>query len=355
MSQKNSPHYFLSANAGEGFLSLYEDAISPYDYDKIFVIYGGPGTGKSTIMHRMGEMAESAGASTEYIHCSSDPHSLDGVICIKNGKRIAVLDGTPPHPRTITSPGFKEELWDIGTFFNVISLAKQGECILEQSKKKKKAYALAYHWLGAARLCHENIQTAYREQLSLPKMREQIHRTLRKLPTHDKSNGVKMLARAYGMFGETVETRAFCQSENIVVLRGPKYAAEVYLSVWEGVLREKGIAHTKYLSPLAPAFLDGIYIPALGCSYIHESLWRASGEVRKINMQRFKIGTGYKDTSLKEACKVEKKLLSMALSALCEASRAHFALEDIYKTVVDFEALGKKSEEWIAHALLSLE
>ena len=72
--------YFLGANSPQGFYSLYDQLICPEQARAIYILKGGPGCGKSTLMRRVGALAEQAGVPVEYIICSGDPASLDGVI-----------------------------------------------------------------------------------------------------------------------------------------------------------------------------------------------------------------------------------------------------------------------------------
>ena len=91
------PHiqYFLGANSPTGFYSLYDCLISPQEARAVYILKGGPGCGKSTLMRKVGTWAEEAGLETEYILCSGDPDSLDAVIL--PGRDVAIVDGTAPH------------------------------------------------------------------------------------------------------------------------------------------------------------------------------------------------------------------------------------------------------------------
>ena len=90
------PHiqYFLGANSPTGFYSLYDHLIPPEQARAVFILKGGPGCGKSTLMRRIGAWAEEAGLETEYILCSGDPDSLDALIL--PGRATAIVDGTAP-------------------------------------------------------------------------------------------------------------------------------------------------------------------------------------------------------------------------------------------------------------------
>ena len=76
------PHieYFLGANSPTGFYSLYDHLLPPEQARAIYILKGGPGCGKSTLMRKVAAWAQEAGLETEYILCSGDPDSLDAVV-----------------------------------------------------------------------------------------------------------------------------------------------------------------------------------------------------------------------------------------------------------------------------------
>ena len=76
---------FMGANSPIGFCSFFEEIYNPYKNHHPYIIKGGPGTGKSTVMKKVARKAEEKGYDTELIYCSSDPSSLDGII-VKNIK-----------------------------------------------------------------------------------------------------------------------------------------------------------------------------------------------------------------------------------------------------------------------------
>ena len=57
----------------------------------LVAIVGRPNVGKSTLLKKIAALSEKNGFTTDRIHCSSSPTSLDGVII--GEKRIAVIDG----------------------------------------------------------------------------------------------------------------------------------------------------------------------------------------------------------------------------------------------------------------------
>ncbi|MTI48455.1 ATPase [Sporosalibacterium faouarense] len=85
---------FPGGNTSKGFFSYY-DYIIENDANRIFVIKGGPGTGKSSMMKKVAQDMLDRGYDVEYHHCSSDNNSIDGIVIPK--LRVAMIDGTAPH------------------------------------------------------------------------------------------------------------------------------------------------------------------------------------------------------------------------------------------------------------------
>ena len=69
MSTEPQVRYFLGANSPGGFYSLYDQLIDPAEADAVFILKGGPGCGKSTLMKRVAAAAEERGLQVEYIRC----------------------------------------------------------------------------------------------------------------------------------------------------------------------------------------------------------------------------------------------------------------------------------------------
>lgn len=88
-------HYFAAANTSAGFVSFFDALFDPKQLKKIYILKGGPGVGKSTLMKNAALAAQKNGFHPIFYHCSSDPKSLDGLLIPETGK--AVLDGTAPH------------------------------------------------------------------------------------------------------------------------------------------------------------------------------------------------------------------------------------------------------------------
>lgn len=102
-----SIRFFLGANSGEGFQSLYPQILDLHETHDFLILKGGPGAGKSTFMKRIARATEQAGTPVEYIYCSGDPDSLDAILLPEC--RTAIADGTSPHGRA--TKGLSKETW----------------------------------------------------------------------------------------------------------------------------------------------------------------------------------------------------------------------------------------------------
>ena len=67
MQAQPQVRFFLGANSPGGFYSLYDQLIDPAQAEEIYILKGGPGCGKSSLMHRVAEAVEAHGLSVEYI------------------------------------------------------------------------------------------------------------------------------------------------------------------------------------------------------------------------------------------------------------------------------------------------
>ena len=88
-------NFFVGANSGEGFRNLFPEILDLEDTYDFMILKGGPGVGKNTFMREIGRAMEEAGTAVEYLWCSGDPDSLDGVVLPE--LRCAGADGTSPH------------------------------------------------------------------------------------------------------------------------------------------------------------------------------------------------------------------------------------------------------------------
>ncbi len=139
--------YFLGANTANGFYSCYDSFCRPEDGCFLWVIKGGPGCGKSTLMRKLGAAAEQAGLDVEYVLCSGDPDSLDGVYLPQ--LRCGVTDGTAPHVQEPRYPGVCGAYLDLGRFYDRQALSPLRDSFIKLTAAYRAKYAEAYAALAS--------------------------------------------------------------------------------------------------------------------------------------------------------------------------------------------------------------
>lgn len=100
-SSRNVRYLFLGAATPEGVVN-YIDNLTEL-MEKRVIIKGRAGSGKSTILTKIVKEAQGKGYDLEIYQCGFDPKSLDMVLIPE--LKVAILDGTPPHPIEASRPG----------------------------------------------------------------------------------------------------------------------------------------------------------------------------------------------------------------------------------------------------------
>lgn len=154
MSSGFIKHVFLGSNTPLGFYSFFSYLIDPHKATHLYIIKGGPGTGKSSFMKRIGNYAINQGFNVEYHHCSSDPHSLDGLVIPALG--VAFVDGTAPHIVDPKFPGVSETILHFGAYWEEEKLLINKDAIIKTSEKISALFTKTYFYLAAAKCVYDS-------------------------------------------------------------------------------------------------------------------------------------------------------------------------------------------------------
>ena len=333
----NGGTFFAGANSARGFVSFYGDIFEDRNVKEIYILKGGPGTGKSSFMELAAKRGEERGLCVERYRCSSDPDSLDAVVI---GERIAILDGTSPHSEDPRCAGAREEIINLGAFWDGERLAARYEEIERLGRSKAERYKSAYRYLEA----YDNVR--------------QINRTLA-LGAFKEEKAARAVDRVFSQIerggGYRLSTGVICSVGMKGRVRYDTYehfASKVYAIddffdlgyLYLRLLIKKAMqtdtpVRVSY-DPVSAKEPDAVFFPndrkafVLSCG--REDIFADS----RINMKRFAdqsiIGNIRNEYRLNT--RVANALMDSAESALAEAGRYHFELERIYVECMDFEA-----------------
>ncbi len=144
--------YFLGANTNQGFYSCYDTFCDTEQTDFLWVIKGGPGCGKSTFMKLVAAAAEAQALDVEYVLCSADPDSVDGIYIPQ--WHVGYVDGTAPHVQEVRVPGAGGAYLDLGQYYDFSALRCKRAAIVENQRQYRALYADIYAKLSVFK--HQN-------------------------------------------------------------------------------------------------------------------------------------------------------------------------------------------------------
>ncbi|MBO7303540.1 MAG: hypothetical protein J6U68_05085 [Clostridia bacterium] len=334
---------FAAVNSGRGFVSFYDEIFGNEKILRRYLIKGGPGTGKSTLMRRIAEEAERQGMQVERYRCSSDPSSLDGVII--NG-RVAVIDSTAPHTVDAELAGVRDTLVDLGAFWNSEGLYREREEIKALSEDKKRSYALAYRFLSSAMqsdLASRELVAPYINK----KRAVRLAKRLTKGIVGDGGYACKIgIINAIGMKGR-------CSLDTYLSLAERTVYIEEHYGIGDLVLREicneaqnKGCRIAVSYEPLCPDFINSVFFEESRVLFVLAKE-RTKGAVSLRRMLDLSALSKRERNALRAKSRYAKRiaeaLVTAATDELKTAGDAHFKLEEIYRSYMDFTALDSYS------------
>ena len=320
---KNS--YFAAANSYDGFYSLFDKIFNPERFDKIFILNGGPGTGKSSLMRSLIPFGKENGFESDAIFCSSDPNSLDGVILSSGKKRCAVIDGTAPHSTDPKLPGACEEIINLGTGFKTELLEKRRKELSELSKSKSSAYEDAYRTLKTAGRIYSDIQTSIAKFVDYSKAERMCVEMLKDVPRDiSRENRPDIFVSAFGKDGLV---RLNGSWENKITV-GSSYCTEfIFTEAFKRNAKENGKLLYTMKSPLSPFMSEGLCLP--GKTVI------SATDNHDIDTDVILSDIPKNHKAMKE---MHDTLLDIAAQHFKDAASYHFEMERIYVSAMDFNS-----------------
>ena len=346
MTDYHTRRFFAASNSCHGFRNYYGDIFTDARVDRLYIIKGGPGTGKS---HFMKEIARHAGAHgygiTEYA-CSSDPHSLDGILLTREGApTVGFLDGTAPHVREPALPGAKEEIINLGAFWDGNILVGQRGEIRSLGEGKSSAYGRAYAYLAAGGAVDQAADSLLAGCVREDKIRALAERILRDQPRGDRFSAVPALRRAVSMAGcfclHSFEESAASSGGRILSLTDYYGIGYRLTAALLALSEEKNLSVQVSYDPVYPRKIDGLYYPDTDlCVLLGHTEFPEGAASRTVSLRRYADPGALRSVrgELRHAEAVRTRLIESALHELSVAAKYHFELERIYAAAMDFHA-----------------
>lgn len=344
--------YFLGANSKDGFRSLYSGfCIAQEDY--LSVIKGGPGTGKSGFMRRIGRAAEARGLDVEYVLCSGDPDSLDGVYI--PALRRGWVDGTAPHISDPKYLGVSGDYVSLGAYLHTRPDATERGEITALFDAYRAAYAQAYAYLSSAAALKRAYMPAFftgETRALIVRRMQNILRRCKARPRADLPESVYTGARYFHALSCQGEMRLSREAEKlcslIYQLDDNLGGADIALNILLNEAVKSGAEAIICPNALCGEQLDALFIPAWDVGFVSAGYDIASARHIRLDAAIDAATVQPHRAQLREGRALEAQLKARALQCLCKAKALHDELEAHYRQHMDFAALTDFTEEYIA-------
>lgn len=331
--------YFAAANGYEGFRSYFADVFKSSDYNQIYVLKGGPGTGKSTLMKKVLNEFDSKKVKKECIYCSSDPKSLDAIILKYADKKVAIIDGTAPHERDAVIPGAIDSIVNLGCAWNKKVLEAKREKILELALKKSEHYKRAYAFLKISGIINGMLKEFMSNCYDNKKSKNIAIDTIEKIKNKKRGRNVYKLYSCFGKNGYKTIDAVMCFSQNIYV-KGMYGSESFFMNDIKSAFSFYGISNVTHPSPFSEKLTEGVTADGVIISTLFPS-------DKTVDTSEFISQSKFSEIS-EDFFVLEQKYnesLTLSKNEFDKASKMHFQLEDIYSAAMDYDKNNELTEK----------
>ena len=171
-------HLFASAITPDGFVNYLDTVVS--GCDRRYVVRGGPGSGKSTLISRVAARAVECGMDVELFHCSLNPASLEHLVIPSIG--TAIITSVEPHEwKGLPDSATDDTVIDMEQCLNPATVRRNQDIIEYDRKLMHEAMSRAVHFLGEARRAHHFLESFYTPNIDFDAVSELREKTLQRI------------------------------------------------------------------------------------------------------------------------------------------------------------------------------
>jgi len=354
-------NYYAGGNTNVGFYSLYSDALK--GLDRLYIFKGGPGTGKSSFMRKIGLAMADKGYDVQFLHCSSDNNSLDGVIFPEI--RLGFVDGTAPHVVDPRYPGVVDQIINLGEYWEEKKLRANGKRIIKLTNDITENFMHAYEQFAEAKLIHDEWEEIYLEVMDFNKANKVTEDLINNIFVGEIQREDKPDVRRR-FFGAATPKGAVNFIENITedvqkrfIIKGRPGSGKSTMMKKIGKRAESlGLSVEYFPCAFDPNSLDMVIIPSLSVAILDGTAPHVINPTRPTDevgdMFALCIDPQVEVDKEKEIHNVEQRYkikMTIGTNHIKEAKRLHDELEEYYIAAMDFEAINQKREEILQEVL----
>ena len=380
--------FFLGANSPGGFLSFFHELQRGQPNWQNFLIKGGPGTGKSSLMKSIANELSDVSQDLELIFCSSDPQSLDALIF--NDKKISIVDATAPHILEPEFPGTCEKTISLCDCWNEDVLKKNQHLITDLFKKNSFCLSQVRNLFLAVQGLQKNNHDIIERHLELQNLQscffdlltsESEFKRLQNIETNFKLNLKKNSLERNRFLSTTSSDGTVFFQETITQIAKKIYLIEDQFGVVSGWILSNLKTfllsnNIRIITCYCPVFsqicnnsnfenkkqnskIDHILVPDLKIAFVTTNKYhkfnpddlkktKTTFDLKTINADDFVNFIAYNLEEQLQFNQVQiKKILKKAQFFAKEAKIAHDKLENCYFRAMDFNLVNLKTAQTI--------
>ncbi|MGI6485276.1 MAG: PRK06851 family protein [Tepidanaerobacteraceae bacterium] len=354
--------YFPGGNTPEGYFSHYDQVISWEKANKIFIIKGGPGAGKSSFMRKIADEFLKKGIGLEFFHCSADSKSIDGLVLPEY--KIALLDGTAPHVIDPKFPGCVDDIINLGDYWDEYALSQNRQKIQEVNNLYGKCYKRVYNYLKAAKIILEDIVRIYKDAVDTnainSKTDKVINEIFKEIPYQNKMSEQRHLF-ASAITPDGIVHFLDCifgdVSKRFIIKGSPGTGkSDLMKRICDNFVL-KGFDVDVFHCPMEPSKIDHLLVTELDYGFITSVKPHNISQIQQTDQiidLDFAVDTS-KVNLYKQHLDYDNELfwalIHKSVEALKEAKGLHDQMEQLYSSNIDFKKIDDIREKLLSRML----
>lgn len=339
MRQGKTKYVFPGSNTPKGFHSFYHQGLLGMEH--IFILKGGPGTGKSTLMRKTGSAMLDRGYDVEFWQCSSDNDSLDGVLI--PAISVAIIDGTSPHVVDPQYPGAVDEIINMGDHWDDQYLRHHKQDIISHTHQIGNEFKKCYELLEEAGALRQKIADLQSKELDVYKVESAAARLGEEIFYKQEHKIRHLFASAITPGGYLSYSHMLSKGYVIrYILKGfPGSGQNIFMNTIYKMAQRGGHSIEVYHSTYDIKEIELILLPEMDIAILTNT---GEGDLESLPQDRIIDLNDYvaeKDHSLelKNLSKQVAELTENAAEHISSAKATHDDLESYYVKAMDFEAV----------------
>lgn len=354
-------NFYANGITSQGFYSLYQSSIK--DLERVFILKGAPGTGKSSLVKDVADSLLENGFDLELIHSPKDNHSLDGVLIPI--LKIGLIIGNPPFAIDPQYPGVVEETIHFDNVLDLKRLATHKDEIISLVNQINASYQKTLDHFAQAKQIHSEKEALYVQEMNFEKANV-ITNTLTERIFLGRNEDRRANQR-HMFFGAATPEGVINFIDNLteeadtrIILKGrPGSGKSTMLKKLVNEASLRGFDTEVYQCGFEPNSLDMVIIPELKFAVLDGTAphpiepTRGGDEV--LDLYQLCFAKDVDTDSANELQEIDtryKQQTTVAIQCLAEAKELHDQLKQIYTDAMDFEKVMER-KKYILDSILS--